>query len=126
MPKIELSLSDLLYQRLAAYARDDAGTTVKGAAIEILEQFLAPDSERDPVSGELLYDRDDGHQYNPEYLNGLISSAQVTVDYKVTQTALRNYLFHHPKLWETGDVVKLGNSNFWKRSKVEEIWGKRG
>lgn len=66
MPELTLKMFNTLYLRLVDYARDEAGTSPAAAAVELLTEFLAEEHEFDD-SGNLLYDRDDGHENNPYY-----------------------------------------------------------
>lgn len=127
--KIIIDLSDILYNRLVEYARNEAGTLPERVARDILEEYLAESYERDPESGELLYDGDDGYKLNPAWLNQMLPASHVERDYGLKPGTVRSYVRHHPKLVESGAFEKRNDGvaqGQWyvRRSAAERIWRK--
>lgn len=70
MPRITITISELLYYRLRAHAEFEEGTTISRAAADILADFLAEDDEvlesQDATWGrfrERSYDSESGDEY---------------------------------------------------------------
>lgn len=129
MPALTIHLSDELYNRLAEYARNEAGTLPERAARDILEEFLAEDYERLPETGEMLYDSDDGHQHNPDWLNEMIPARFIERDYGLAAGTVRSYVRYHPELAESGDFEKRNaevarGQWYVRREAAEKIWRK--
>lgn len=123
MPSITINLSDLTYARLVEFSRNEAGTLLEVAASEILDQYLAEDET------ELLYDRDDGHQFNLDYLNAMLSAKRVEQEYGLQPGTVRGWMRDHkttqlPTLLESGAVTKIDNRWFVRRETANKIWCK--
>ena len=122
MPDITLNLSDITYNRLVEYARNEAGTTPERSAADILMEYLSEDYERDSETGELLYDSEDGHQYNPDWLNEMIPAAHMERDLGLNGGRIRDYLRDHPELKNSEDFKRLGRDWFVRRGAALKIW----
>lgn len=129
MPSITITLSDLTHARLVEFARNEAGTLPEVAAREILDWYLAEDKDRIAETGELIYDRDDGHQYNPDFLKAMLSARRVEQEYGLKPSTVRGWMRDNkstklPALLESGAVAKIDNRWFVQRETANHIWQK--